>query len=113
MLNLTQCAFSPHREKAYEQGYKDASRTVVRKNLEPYFGNDFPYFYWHQPLVQYVTVPAHVSGGVFIPEHEEIVMIKPGEWKMNEAFPISTQEKNNEHAKEENHALPAYDITSN
>lgn len=35
---------------------------------------------WHPPLVQEVVIPAHVSHGVLVPEHKEIVIIKHGEW---------------------------------
>jgi hypothetical protein len=34
-------------------------------------------------------VPAHIANGVFIPEHNELVLIKPGEWQQSPAYPIS------------------------
>lgn len=36
---------------------------------------------WGRPLVQRVRTPAHVQGGAFYPEHDEVVLIRPGAWE--------------------------------
>ena len=60
-------------------------------------GNDFPYLAgtWAEPLVQKTRIPAHVQGGVFYPEHEELVIITPGEWEIAGGYPVRSarQEK--------------------
>lgn len=96
-------------KQVYEHGYRDAVKTQMDQVAARFNGNDFPYFYWNQPLVQDVSVPAHVANGVFIPAHQELVIIKPGEWKKNPAYPIESQE--NTHAEHNNVAISA-DITS-
>ena len=45
---------------------------------------DFPYYHWNVPIVQEVNVPAQILNGVFIPEHKELVLIKPGQWAAKE-----------------------------
>ena len=59
-------------------------------------GGSFPYYHWASPIVQEVNVPGHISNGVFIPEHKELVIIKPGEWTQSPAYPILSQEENYE-----------------
>ena len=56
-------------------------------------GGDFPYYHWASPMVQDVLVPAHIANGVFIPEHKEPVIIKPGEWAQSPATPIASQKE--------------------
>ncbi len=76
---------------AYEQGYRQGVAENMGGLVEKLNGNTFPYMNgtWAQPLVQEVRMPAHVAGGVFYPEHKELVLITPGEWKKSGAFPIS------------------------
>ena len=61
-----------------------------------------PYYRWNSPLVQEVNVPGHVANGVFIPEHKELVIIKPGEWAQSPAYPIQS--------KEETYEPPIHDV---
>ena len=82
-------------KQVYEKGYRDASKEQMDIIAARFNGGDFPYFYWNQPLIQDVSIPAHVANGVFIPAHQEMVIIKPGEWKKNPAYPIQNQEINN------------------
>ena len=35
---------------------------------------------WSAPVVQHVTMPAGIRAGVFYPEHDELVVIRPGAW---------------------------------
>lgn len=35
---------------------------------------------WSSPLVAEVRIPAGIRGGVFYPEHDEMVIVKPGAW---------------------------------
>ena len=56
---------------------------------QTFYGNDFPYFYWESPIVQNVKIPAHIENGVFIPEHNEPVVIEPAEWRNKPSYPIN------------------------
>ena len=38
---------------------------------------------WEKPIVQIVKIPATIRGGVYIPEHYEYVIIRPGEYILN------------------------------
>ncbi len=80
---------------AYEQGYRKGVGENMGGLVEKLNGNTFPYMNgsWAQPLVQEVRMPAHVAGGVFYPEHNELVLITPGAWKKSGAFPISEKAK--------------------
>jgi hypothetical protein len=66
-----------------------------------FYGNDFPYFYWQSPIVQNVQIPAHIENGVFIPEHNEPVVIDPGEWRNKPGYPINCPKKENKPIKKE------------
>lgn len=57
----------------------------------------FPYYHWAAPIVQDVSIPGHISNGVFIPQHKELVIIKPGEWAQSPAYPIQSKEEAYEH----------------
>lgn len=89
----------------YEKGYKDASKEQMDLIVERFNGGDFPYFYWNQPIIQNVDVPAHISNGVFVPAHQEIVIIKPGEWKHNAGYPIQSKEKVNDRPSVNNNTV--------
>jgi len=80
----------------YEQGYRQGVREHVEDIVQRFEGGDFPYFNWVAPIVQDVRIPAHVANGVFIPEHNELVIIKPGEWKKEPAFPINSSKESYE-----------------
>lgn len=103
------------KEGAYEKGYRTGARENMGELVEKMNGNSFPYIAgtWAQPLVQEVRIPAHVAGGVFYPEHDELVLITPGEWEKSGAFPLST--KKGHHGGEEavirSVMIPGKDIT--
>lgn len=75
---------------SYEEGYRKGVSENMGTLVEKFNGNTFPYINgtWAQPLVQTVRVPGHVAGGFFYPEHDELVIITPGEWKKSGAFPL-------------------------
>ena len=120
LLSLYGCSTLGVRPKAFEEGY----RTGVRENMadfaKNFHGNDFPYFYWESPIVQDVRIPSRIENGVFIPEHNEPVMIEPGEWREKFSYPISSRKKRVESDKKEkegdyaftNVSFSASDITS-
>ena len=85
------CAGAPVKgASSYEAGYRKGVAENLGNMVETLNGNDFPYIAgtWAEPLVQEVLIPAHVRGGVFYPEHKEMVVITPGEWKKQGAFPL-------------------------
>ena len=47
----------------------------------------FLIFTGSSPIVQNVQMPAHIENGMFIPEHNEPVMIEPAEWRKKLTFP--------------------------
>lgn len=75
----------------YLQGYRAGVSAQLGSVVEGLNGNDFPYLdgSWSAPLVQEVVIPAHIADGVFYPRHAEPVIITPGEWKKNGAFPLA------------------------
>jgi hypothetical protein len=77
----------------YDEGYHQGIRENLGRMAEDMNGNGFPYLgsNWSKPLVQEVKVPAHVQGGVFYPEHQELVIITPGEWKKAGVFPLHAE----------------------
>ena len=83
-------------KKVYEEGYRQGVQEQVKEIAASFQGGNFPYYHWAAPIVQEVRVPAHVANGVMIPEHNELVIIKPGEWALSNAYPIQTQENSND-----------------
>ena len=82
---------------AYDEGYQHGIKENIAKNVEGMNGNGFPYIggsNWAEPLIQDVRIPAHIQGGVFYPEHNELVIITPGEWKKAGGFPLRTDIRN-------------------
>jgi len=79
----------------YEEGYRKGVSENINSMIEKLNGNDFPYIggTWAEPIVQEVRIPAHVHGGVFYPDHNELAIITPGEWKRNNPFPIKADQK--------------------
>ena len=87
------CASIPTEQKLiYEQGYRAGVEEQVKDIASKFQGGEFPYYHWAAPMVQELNVPAHIEQGVFIPEHKELVIIKPGEWVKSSAYPIAIQE---------------------
>ena len=99
---------SPEQKPTYEQGYRAAIKEQMRGIAAQFQGGNFPYYHWTSPIVQDVHVPAHISNGVFIPEHKELVIIKPGEWALTPGYPINAQDKETQHAT---HDMDVADIT--
>ena len=80
----------------YMQGYKDGVKKNIQGVVEKLNGNDFPYYgEWAEPITQNVKVPAAIQNGVFIPEHYQTILIVPGEWKKNQAYPIKAEKMEN------------------
>lgn len=101
IAGLAGCASSEGIVKsvAYQEGYQNGICKNLGEMAESMNGNGFPYLMgenWAQPLVQEVRIPAHVRGGVFYPEHNELVIITPGEWTRSAAFPVSAQVMTNQ-----------------
>lgn len=74
--------------------------------------SNVPFYHWNEPIVQDVGVPAHIENGVFIPEHKELVLIKPGQWAKAGAYPIATQKESYEKPSENINVDDVSDITS-
>ena len=87
---------SGERKQMYEQGYREGVREQMGRAASRFEGNRFPYYEWSAPAVQQVRIPAHLEGGMFVPQHNELVIVKPGEWMQQASFPIDHQEKTNE-----------------
>ena len=92
VLTLVSCAASRSATSTvtYEEGYRQGTACRIDRELGKLNGNDFPYLdgTWARPLVQRVRIPAHVQGGVFYPEHDELAIITPGAWEKAGGWPI-------------------------
>gem|GEM_PF-6137292 len=94
LVFLTGCSsLSNPKKNMYEQGYRQAVQENFKQIADEFQGGDFPYYHWASPIVQQVLIPAHLGNGVMIPEHTELVIIKPGQWTMSQAYPIQTQKR--------------------
>jgi hypothetical protein len=94
MLFVCGCAAnSPSQKNLYQEGYRAAVKDEIKSIGAQFQGGHFPYYHWSAPIVQDVLVPAHIGNGVFIPEHKELVIIKPGEWAKTQGFPIATSKE--------------------
>ena len=93
IMFLTGCIIIPgyRNKKVYDQGYQQGMQRQIKQIEGEFQGGDFPYYHWAAPIVQEVRVPAHLANGVMIPEHNELVIIKPGEWVISPAYPIQNQ----------------------
>lgn len=89
-LFLASCASTP--KSQYEKGYRQSVQQEVKQVVAQFHGGNFPFYHWSSPIVQEVLVPARLSNGVMIPEHKQLVIIKPGEWIHSGAYPIKSQE---------------------
>ena len=117
ILSLAGCSTLGFKDKTFEEGYRTGVRENVQDFAKNFHGNDFPYFYWESPIVQDVRIPSHIENGMFVPEHNEPVMIEPGEWRKSFTYPIACG-KNNEYKNKEdgnyavsNTSLSVRDIT--
>jgi len=101
VLLLAGCSTFGKKDKAFETGYRLGAKENMQDFAGNFYGNDFPYFYWSSPIVQNVQIPAHIENGMFIPEHNEPVMIEPAEWRKKLTFPISCAKHKEESNKKE------------
>ncbi|MBF0490931.1 MAG: hypothetical protein HQL15_10070 [Candidatus Omnitrophica bacterium] len=90
---LAGCAGLSHHSDVYEEGYRRGVQEQIHQVAAEFQGGNFPYYHWTSPMVQDVRVPAHLSNGMMIPEHNELVIIKPGEWAMSPSYPIQNQQR--------------------
>lgn len=81
-------------KEVYREGYQQGVHEQIKQIRGQFQGGNFPYFHWSSPIVQEVNIPAHLSNGVMIPAHDELVIIKPGEWSKNPSYPIKSQQRN-------------------
>ncbi len=95
ILSLNGCLTLNRKDKAFETGYRTGVKENVENFAERFYGNDFPYFYWQSPVVQNITIPAHIENGVFIPEHNEPVIIEPAKWRKEFGYPINCPKAQN------------------
>jgi len=89
VLLLAGCSTFGKKDKVFEAGYRVGVKENMQDFAQSFYGNDFPYFYWESPVVQSVRIPSHIENGVFIPEHNEPVVIEPAEWRNKPNYPIS------------------------
>ena len=86
---LSGCSTLCEKANVFEEGYRAGVKENMADFTKNFHGNDFPYFYWESPIVQDVHIPASIENGVFIPEHNEPVVITPSQWRKSFAYPIS------------------------
>ncbi len=111
MLCFLGCSHAPKEGKqVYAQGYQAEVKEQIDAVTGQFQGGMFPYYHWSAPMVQEVKVPGHIANGVFIPEHKELVIIKPGEWAQSPAYPITMQGESYEDNKKDM-GVNAVDIT--
>jgi len=101
ILILSGCSTFGKKDKVFEAGYRSGVKENIQDFAGNFYGNDFPYFYWESPIVQNVRMPAHIENGVFIPEHNEPVVIEPAQWRKKIAYPISCPKYKKESNKKE------------
>ena len=111
LLSLAGCSTLGFKNETFEEGYRTGVKENVQDFAKNFHGNDFPYFYWESPIVQDVRIPSHIENGMFIPEHNEPVMIEPGEWRSKFTYPISAGKKDQDKNKEDgNYAVSNVDF---
>jgi hypothetical protein len=83
-------------KEIYQRGYKNGVHEQVAQIRSQFNGNSFPFYHWSSPIVQSVYMPAQLVNGVMIPAHQELVLLKPGEWVMNQGYPIQNKRNSDE-----------------
>lgn len=112
-LVCTGCVSSHINEQnTYAQGYRTAVKHQMDQVIGDFNGGTFPYYHWNAPIVQELNVPAHINNGAFIPEHKELVLIKPGQWAKEQAYPISQQKEQYAQTNDNRYGHDITDITS-
>ena len=91
---LTGCTTMSNKD-IYKEGYQRGVHEQIKQVAGEFQGGNFPFYHWSSPIVQSVKIPAHLTNGVMIPAHDELVIIKPGEWAMSPGYPIQNQKRNN------------------
>jgi hypothetical protein len=99
-----------HKTGIDKEDYRQEVRKQLQEVIGQFQGGDFPYYHWASPIVQEVEIPAHLTNGVMIPQHKELVIIKPGEWMMNQGYPIQSQQRKSDDQKFSNNS--ARDISN-
>ncbi len=89
VLLLAGCSTFCKKDKTFEEGYRQGVKEDVADFTQAFYGNDFPYFYWSSPIIQNVRIPAQIENGLFVPEHNEPVVITPAEWRNRLTYPIN------------------------
>ncbi|QAT16682.1 hypothetical protein BU251_02515 [Candidatus Velamenicoccus archaeovorus] len=115
LLSLAGCcslASKVKKESDYEQGYRVGVKENIHDFAQSFYGNEFPYFYWQSPIVQNVVMPAHIENGIFIPEHNELVMIEPGQWRKRFGYSIRGAKNKSDKTEGEDYALKYFDFDS-
>ena len=114
MMLLAGCSTLGQKDKTFEEGYRVGVKENMSDFTKNFHGNDFPYFYWESPIVQNVQIPASIENGMFIPEHNEPVVIKPAEWRSDFVYPINCpNNKNRSNKKEEEDSYALTNINFN
>ncbi|MFA5176885.1 MAG: hypothetical protein WC440_01890 [Candidatus Omnitrophota bacterium] len=101
VLLLAGCSTFGKKDNVFEIGYRLGAKENIQDFAGNFYGNDFPYFYWSSPIVQNVQIPAHIENGMFIPEHNEPVVIESAEWRKKLTYPISCAKHKKELNKKE------------
>ena len=96
IMLLAGCSTLGRKDKIFEEGYRMGVKENMSDFTKNFHGNDFPYFYWESPIVQDVHIPASIENGVFIPSHNEPVVIMPAEWRNKFTYPVSCREAKKE-----------------
>lgn len=109
VISLAGCSTLGKSNKSLEEGYRAGVKQEMAKFTGNFYGNDFPYFYWESPIVQNVRIPAHIENGLFVPEHNEPVVIEPGDWRKSMAYPLHSPGAKEEAKKTEGGRDYAFD----
>ena len=88
ILLLAGCSTLGKKDKVFEAGYRVGVKENIEDFAKSFYGNDFPYFYWSSPVIQNVRIPAQIENGLFVPEHNEPVVITPAQWRKKLTYPI-------------------------
>ena len=110
LLSLAGCSTLGFKNETFEEGYRTGVKENVQDFAKNFHGNDFPYFYWESPIVQDVRIPSHIENGMFIPEHNEPVMITPGDWRNKFTYPIACGKKDKKE-EEGNYAVSSASLS--
>lgn len=77
-------------KEIYENGFREGIRKAIEISTKE--KKDKPYYNWQSPMVQEVWIPPSITGGVFIPGHNEYVIILPGKWREDYSYPLHSND---------------------